>query len=277
MRSTARALLRAAVLAAVAAALLLVTGLSQPAKADGPFSPAVVRIDPANQSVPVSTQVVVNIMLEDFPDPDGLGAYEVALTWNPNVLQFKCSVAPSCSDGFTNGPLLGSTGRAPTCLPPDRDVDDDGTNDPGYVKAGCLTFGAEPPGPTADGLLATLRFSTPCAGSTIITFDRVALSDPLAEDKPEIPGDDLQYNISGGNATVTGGEPCPAGGLVGDANCNGTVNAIDAAIILQFDAALLGSLACPVEADVNSSGEANALDALLVLQYDAGLLDQLPP
>ncbi|MCI0778164.1 MAG: dockerin type I repeat-containing protein, partial [Chloroflexi bacterium] len=65
--------------------------------------------------------------------------------------------------------------------------------------------------------------------------------------------------------------------LVGDANCDGTVNALDAALILQFSAGLLNSLPCPMGADANADGTVNALDAALVLQFSAGLLRSLPP
>jgi hypothetical protein len=65
-------------------------------------------------------------------------------------------------------------------------------------------------------------------------------------------------------------------GLAGDADCSGSVNAIDAAFILQFAAGLLGSLPCPANADANSDGNVNSIDAALVLQFAAGLLSSLP-
>ena len=53
-------------------------------------------------------------------------------------------------------------------------------------------------------------------------------------------------------------------------------NAIDAAIILQYSAGLIGSFLCPQNADVNHSGGINAVDAQLILQLDAGLIGSLP-
>ena len=63
----------------------------------------------------------------------------------------------------------------------------------------------------------------------------------------------------------------------GDANCDGTVDPIDAAFILQFSAGLLGSLPCAGNADVSGDGITNPLDAALILQFSAGLLGSLPP
>jgi hypothetical protein len=69
--------------------------------------------------------------------------------------------------------------------------------------------------------------------------------------------------------------PSPA--LLGDVDCGGSVNSIDAALILQLSAGLTGSLQCQEKADVNEDGAIDAIDAALVLQYDAGLIGGLPP
>ena len=63
----------------------------------------------------------------------------------------------------------------------------------------------------------------------------------------------------------------------GDANCNDSVDSIDAAIILQWNAGLLESLTCPERADANDNGTVDSIDAALVLQFTAHLLDRLPP
>ncbi len=65
-------------------------------------------------------------------------------------------------------------------------------------------------------------------------------------------------------------------GAVGDANCNGAVDSIDAALILQLTAGLVGSLPCQQNADVNGNGSVDSIDAALVLQFTAGLLPNLP-
>jgi hypothetical protein len=60
--------------------------------------------------------------------------------------------------------------------------------------------------------------------------------------------------------------------LEGDANCDGGVTAVDAALVLQYDAGLIDSLPCEDNADVNNDGVINAIDAALILQLVAGLL-----
>ncbi len=67
------------------------------------------------------------------------------------------------------------------------------------------------------------------------------------------------------------------GALPGDANCDKAVNAIDAALMLQHDAGLVGPLPCQDRADVNGDSHVNSLDAVLVLQFVAGLISTLPP
>ncbi len=74
-----------------------------------------------------------------------------------------------------------------------------------------------------------------------------------------------------GVATPT---PTP-GGLIGDANKDGTVNSVDAALVLQYSAGLIGSI--NPRADANQDGTVNAIDATLILQYVAGLISHLPP
>jgi alpha-tubulin suppressor-like RCC1 family protein len=77
-------------------------------------------------------------------------------------------------------------------------------------------------------------------------------------------------------AEVVGLGPKPEG-VVGDADCSGVVNSIDAALILQLVAGLVASLPCQDAADANDDGSIDAVDAALVLQFTAGLIPGLPP
>ena len=46
-------------------------------------------------------------------------------------------------------------------------------------------------------------------------------------------------------------------------------------LILQFSASFVGELLCQDVADVNQDGSVDALDATLILQFTAGLLESL--
>jgi alpha-tubulin suppressor-like RCC1 family protein/pimeloyl-ACP methyl ester carboxylesterase len=77
-------------------------------------------------------------------------------------------------------------------------------------------------------------------------------------------------------ATPTVAVTATPAAVVGDANCDGSVSSIDAALILQFAAGLIRSLSCSGPADTNRDGSVNAVDAALVLQYAAGIIQHLP-
>lgn len=86
----------------------------------------------------------------------------------------------------------------------------------------------------------------------------------------EQPGEDLLVRDVGRRLR-------PAVGGDGDANCDGSVDPLDAALILQRDAGLLPALPCGAKGDVDGDGQTNALDAALVLQSSAGLIDLHAP
>jgi hypothetical protein len=70
--------------------------------------------------------------------------------------------------------------------------------------------------------------------------------------------------------------PGSAPSLPGDVNCDGSVNSIDAAYILQYGAGLILGLPCQSKSDANQDGSVNSIDAALILQYGAGLIFRLP-
>ncbi len=94
----------------------------------------------------------------------------------------------------------------------------------------------------------------------------------------DVDGDGLVPCEEGAGPTPTPTRsPTPTPQRVrGDASCDGAVNSIDAALILQRTAGLLPNVPCPQNADVNDDGQINSIDASLVLQYAAGLLDEFP-
>lgn len=72
-----------------------------------------------------------------------------------------------------------------------------------------------------------------------------------------------------------GGTP-GAAAPVGDVDCSGSVDAVDAALILQKIAGI-GGVPCAVSADANVDGYLDVIDAALILQFDAALIPRLPP
>ncbi len=60
---------------------------------------------------------------------------------------------------------------------------------------------------------------------------------------------------------------------VGDANKDGEINNIDAALILKYDAGIVSEIDDSF-ADVNGDGEVNNIDAALILKYDAGIIEK---
>jgi len=81
-----------------------------------------------------------------------------------------------------------------------------------------------------------------------------------------------------GLSSAEPGEPATgsADAGTGDVDCDGDVDAIDAALVLQLIADLFGPLACPEAGDANLDGETDSVDAALILQFIAGLIDELP-
>jgi len=74
------------------------------------------------------------------------------------------------------------------------------------------------------------------------------------------------------NGSLSCFEPGELPQLLGDVNCNGEVNAIDAQLVLQYVAQLIASLACLENADVDGDGDVTPIDAALILQQEAGLI-----
>ena len=64
----------------------------------------------------------------------------------------------------------------------------------------------------------------------------------------------------------------PSPKACGDVNDSGAVNPVDATLILQQSAGLLGTLPNAASADVNYDGMVNPVDATLILQHAAGLI-----
>ncbi|MEX2158207.1 MAG: PQQ-dependent sugar dehydrogenase [Dehalococcoidia bacterium] len=132
----------------------------------------------------------------------------------------------------------------------------------------------------ADGGESYLDNPTPLSSAFAAPLDVVVAPNGMIY-VAEYSGNVVSYLAPEGSpATPTPGSTAtatPGAGLVGDVNCDGVVNSIDAAFVLQFTAGLFLPLPCAGAADVDESGSIDAIDAALILQLEAGLIDHLPP
>jgi hypothetical protein len=166
----------------------------------------------------------------------GLAAWAIDIDYNPNVLTpVSCVPATGglCNLGFG----------------------------PGTVRV----VGADDVGRTGDVVLGTLRFRCDAPGPSALALTTIEFSDGT-EGAPQ----PISPVIAHGSIN------CVAAGSTdvdeGDANCDGSVNSIDALIVLQYVAGLRNTVPCPEAADVNNDGNIGAVDAALILQIDAGLI-----
>jgi subtilisin family serine protease len=166
----------------------------------------------------------------------------------------------------------------------------DGVTITGSGGFGSPFFGTSAAAPHAAGIAALLL---DCNASLTRTQLRDALLNKAVDLGPAGPDNDFGYGRLDALASATSAG-CTAGGptatataiatrtptparLYGDANCDGDVSSVDAAVILQLVAGIIGSLNCPQNADVDRDGSVTAVDAAIILQYVAGLIDSLPP
>jgi hypothetical protein len=108
---------------------------------------------------------------------------------------------------------------------------------------------------------------------------RALLSSALLETAADrgLPGADNVYGAGLVDAMAAANALCPPPGLLGDVDCNTTVNAVDALLILREVAQLPPPAACIYLGDVDCDLALDAVDALGVLRYVAGIPLAPPP
>ena len=115
---------------------------------------------------------------ETFTVAVDLGGFQLAMNFDPVVVRV---------DNVTLGNFLGSTGRSTVPLGPEID------NEMGRVTFGAFSFGDQP-GPSGNGVLATLTLRSQAAGSSILDMQQVQVTDTV--------GRSQALRLEGGRVTV---------------------------------------------------------------------------
>lgn len=102
-----------------------------------------------------------------------------------------------------------------------------------------------------------------CTMSTNVTFDTVTQIVDTVTVKAWAGPATVSYTSASVRITVA---------PLGDFNCDGSTDALDAFWILQLNAGIILQISNTCYSDVNGDGDVNAIDAMLILQFDAGLL-----
>ncbi|MDZ4278361.1 MAG: dockerin type I domain-containing protein [Dehalococcoidia bacterium] len=188
-----------------------------------------------NATLSVGAQGGVDLEALDIPAP-GLGAWIIDVAYNPAIVTVKdCTPHPA---GVCNEAYDADTVR---------------------------TAGASAGGLEGDTTLANIEFTCDAEGVSPLTITIQELADATEGDPQPIDA-----TIDNGSITCNEGGP----NLLGDANCDGEVNSIDAALVLQLEVGLIDEVPCPKNADVNEDGQINAVDAAIILQIEAGIIPQ---
>jgi hypothetical protein len=166
----------------------------------------------------------------------GLGAWTVDVEFDPAVVSIVSCQAKQggiCNPSFASGRLR-VTGTAIFGLQ-------------GNVALGNITFA--------------------CSG---VGASALAVSVSVLADATLGAPQDIDALVMSGSITCYAPGTSPQ--ILGDVNCDGVVNAIDAQLVLQYVAQLIASLACLENADVDGDGAVSPIDAALILQMEAGLI-----
>ena len=198
----------------------------------------------------------------------GIGAYNIDVRYDPTLLS-----AESCEVGFDSTAAVCNQDFAPDTV---RFAGGTALGLTGSVTIGAIGFLAGPNEGTSALSVQVLQITDPegidvSFGLEVINGAvsvQVLAATPTAT-VPTAPTPTATVSVAP--------SPTVLATLLGDVNCDRVVDAVDATLLLQFDAGLVGTLACLENSDTNGDGRKNSLDAALVLQFSAGLISRLYP
>ena len=143
-----------------------------------PPNGTVVSLSPTNAIISGSSgQTSIEVPISHVSE---LGGFQFTLSYNPSVVHVE---------SVSLGDFLASTGRNASQLGPQID------NDLGQVTFGAFTFGT-PPGPSGDGVLATIVFSAQSVGESALAFTQFQATN--------VSGAEIPTTVQNGSIEVIG-------------------------------------------------------------------------
>ena len=176
------------------------------------------------------------VLYGDFFDEPGLGAWTIDIYYNADLVNLvECSAEHG---GLCNPEFHDNAARI----------------------AGSTAQGLE-----GEFVLGSLWFTCKGEGESHLEIDINVLADgTLGGPQP------IEPEVKHGEISCS--EEHKEDKLLGDADCDGEITALDASWILQYSAEMIDAVPCPDLADVNQDGHINAVDATIILQNVAGFL-----
>ncbi len=212
-----------------------------------------VRVDSAQASV--GHNAIITLSARDVGAP-GIGVWTIDVSYDPttvSVVECRAGQGGICNEGFTeNSVRVAGISLAGLV----------GVSDLAGISFRCEQAGVS------------------LLGISIDVFSDASIGEPQPIDTTVLTG---ALTCIDETPTPTAVPPTPTevpaeppasypGKVAGDADCDEDVDSIDAAYVLQFEARLLGEIACLDNADANHDGRVGAIDAAIILQTSAGLL-----